>query len=50
MKFIKKWISKQTIKTIKTKPYYVPIANVQNIYNVIGREVCNIGHYFVLLI
>ena len=33
--------------------YHVPVANVQNIYNVIekcGREVCNIGRYYVLLI
>ena len=30
--------------------YYDPIDNVQNIYNVILVEVCNIGRYHVLLI
>ena len=30
--------------------YYVPIGKVQNIYNVIGPQVCNIGRYVVLLV
>ena len=39
MKFIKKYY-KEIDQQINHKDiYYVPIANVQNIYNVIGRSV-----------
>ena len=41
-KFVRKQINHQGI-------YYVPIANVQNIYDVIGWEEYNIGRYVLLV-